>query len=199
MKKCSKCKALKPLDQFHRNRNKKDGRASNCKPCAIAVTLAWARAHPTEHVAHGLAWEKKYPEKAAAKRTRFRKRHPEQHVVAVMKWKRANRDKVSMNAAKNRKLHPEKGAAKTAKYRASKINATPVWANDFFIEEAYDLAKRRTKILGFEWHVDHIVPLRCKTVCGLHNEFNLQVIPGAQNISKSNRWWPDMPQPIQGE
>ena len=42
-------------------------------------------------------------------------------------------------------------------------------------------------------HVDHIVPLNSPIVCGLHNEFNLQIIPPATNYHKSNNYWPDMP------
>ena len=30
-------------------------------------------------------------------------------------------------------------------------------------------------------------------VCGLHWVGNLQVIPAAANLAKSNEWWPDMP------
>lgn len=84
--------------------------------------------------------------------------------------------------------------ATVAKRNARKIQATPVWANDFFIREAYALAKLREKVCGGKWHVDHIVPLRSKLVCGLHVEHNLQVIPAAVNIAKKNRHWPDMPE-----
>jgi hypothetical protein len=79
-----------------------------------------------------------------------------------------------------------------AKRRAAKFNATPTWANEFFIEEAYSLAQLRTKMFGFTWHVDHIVPLNGRTVCGLHTHDNLQVIPGAENLRKGNRTWPQM-------
>jgi hypothetical protein len=72
------------------------------------------------------------------------------------------------------------------------LRATPAWANHFFIEEAYDLAQRRTKSTGIKWHVDHIVPLRSKRVCGLHVENNLQVIPARTNLEKGNRVWPSM-------
>lgn len=41
-------------------------------------------------------------------------------------------------------------------------------------------------------HVDHIVPLQSNWVCGLHCEANLRVIPGAENESKRNFWWPQM-------
>lgn len=95
------------------------------------------------------------------------------------------------------KAHPQyqqkTNAAKCAKRRAARINSCPLWANSFFIREIYDLAKRRTKCTGIPWHVDHIVPLRSKFVCGLHVEQNLQVIPAIQNFKKGNRSWPDMP------
>ncbi|MDP3937669.1 MAG: hypothetical protein Q8R92_05985 [Deltaproteobacteria bacterium] len=89
--------------------------------------------------------------------------------------------------------NPEKHAAAAARYRSAVTRGAPAWANSFFIEEIYDLARRRTEATGYEWHVDHIVPLRSKTVCGLHVEHNLRVIPKAVNLSKGNRHWPDMP------
>lgn len=98
---------------------------------------------------------------------------------------------VKAKRAAYRKANAALGAAKTKKYAASKNNRTPGWltADEFWImEQAYELAALRTKLFGFVWHVDHVIPLQGKLVSGLHTPYNLQVIPGRDNISKSNRF-----------
>lgn len=91
----------------------------------------------------------------------------------------------------------EKGHAKIlahdAKRRAAKMQRTPAWLTDddfWMMEQAYELAVLRTKMFGFSWHVDHIIPMQGKYISGLHVPYNLQVIPGAENISKANKYLP---------
>tara|TARA_R110000822_G_scaffold83481_4_gene196621 strand:- start:110 stop:637 length:528 start_codon:yes stop_codon:yes gene_type:complete len=86
------------------------------------------------------------------------------------------------------KENPQKICAMAAKRRASLRNRTPNWLSDddlWLIEEVYSLAQMRTKLLGFKWHVDHILPLHGKKVSGLHVPSNLQVIPAIINQQKS--------------
>ncbi len=71
--------------------------------------------------------------------------------------------------------------AKTAKRRASKLQAFPAWANQEEIKRIY---KERPK----GYHVDHIVPLQSDLVCGLHCEFNLQYLSAEENLSKGNKF-----------
>jgi type III secretory pathway component EscR len=87
---------------------------------------------------------------------------------------------------KNKNVEAENVRRRQAKL----LQRTPEWLtvdDIWMMREAYSLAQLRTKMFGFVWHVDHVLPLRGKTVSGLHVPQNLQVISWADNLSKANR------------
>lgn len=127
---------------------------------------------------YSAAWRIANPKKMSAMLKKWLKENPHRRREIANNWRKNNQDKVN---------------AVYARRRAAKLRAVPAWANNFFIQEAYSLARLRTKMLGYPWHVDHIVPLMSPIVCGLHVHDNLRVIPGSINQSKNNRHWPDMP------
>lgn len=45
-KRCPKCDQPKPIEDFHKNRARKDGRQSICKTCMNKATRLWARTNP---------------------------------------------------------------------------------------------------------------------------------------------------------
>ena len=201
MKRCTKCGVEKPLTEFYL-RARRGGKYHNstCTECDKATAKAFREARPDKVNEMNQAWRRANPEKVkamkqrnraenigrelereAVRRERYREAHPGEGPAYSREWKKANAAHVNEYCAAR---------------KARKKNATPAWANQFFIDEAYELAQVRTeqKTGGVdEWHVDHIVPLKSKLVCGLHVEHNLQVIPGVANIRKGNRFWPDMP------
>ena len=78
--------------------------------------------------------------------------------------------------------------ARGAKRRTKVEQATPAWADMEAIKAYYRLAAELESSTGVKHHVDHIVPLNSKVVCGLHVHNNLQVIPAKSNLEKSNRF-----------
>jgi len=72
--------------------------------------------------------------------------------------------------------------AKDAKRRAVELQALPSWANLDDIKNVYQEAKY------FGYHVDHIIPLQGKLVCGLHVWDNLQLLSERDNKSKGNSY-----------
>jgi hypothetical protein len=90
-------------------------------------------------------------------------------------YRQANKGKINALVALRKKLIKQR---------------TPIWLTEddkWMMKEAYELAALRTKMFGFSWHVDHIVPLQGKAVSGLHVPTNLQVIPWLDNIRKKNK------------
>jgi 5-methylcytosine-specific restriction endonuclease McrA len=71
--------------------------------------------------------------------------------------------------------------------------ATPKWSERSAIERVYRAAARLSEMLGIDYEVDHIVPIRSEIVSGLHVHANLQLLAAPENNQKSNRHWPDMP------
>ena len=68
------------------------------------------------------------------------------------------------------------------------LNATPLWADFDAIKVEYQLANWCSEVTGIKYHVDHIVPLQGKLVCGLHVPNNLRVIPAVDNMRKHNKF-----------
>jgi len=211
MKRCSKCGVEKPVEAFSLRSRKGMQRRAACKQCSAAALQSWGAENPGLHSEITARWKKENPlkVKAASARdygtrksiidaanARWRLAHPGAMTAYGTAWRKLNPERAAEHAANWARRNPAKVNTKTYKHRAAKLNATPAWANQFFIDEAYELAQLRTeqKTGGVaEWHVDHIVPLKSKLVCGLHVEHNLQVIPAVANIRKGNRFWPDMP------
>lgn len=159
---------------------------------AVARAAAWAKANPERYRVSARKSDNKRKVAIAAYHKIWYEKNKKHSLTLKANWREANKEYVKKWNADWKKNNPHKVNANTRLRQTKELKATPKWANKFFMEEAYHLAALRTKATGFKWHVDHIVPLRSKRVCGLHVEHNLQVIPASVNVSKSNKRWPDM-------
>ena len=175
-KKCSKCGEVKLLSDFPRDRHKKDGLRASCKACNKLRHKEYRQIN-RDRV---LEYFKEYRQNNREKRAQYEKEYRQKHS-----------DKVHQRQKKWRQNNPDKVRAEHARKRAAKRNATPPWVDKAAINAIYAEALWLQEFTGEPYHVDHIVPLKSDFVCGLHVPANLQTLPGAENIAKSNRSWPE--------
>jgi len=174
MKSCTHCRQKKPFEAFYASSTHKSGYTSWCKVCESERSKAKFQRRKDAQLSKAQEWRSVNKNKVAAIIQAWRESNPERTAAMYRDWAERNRDKVN---------------AKWMKREAGKKNRTPAWltADDHWaIQEAYDIAQKRKQMFGFDWHVDHIVPLQGKTVSGLHVPWNLQVIPAKLNQQKSN-------------
>lgn len=106
------------------------------------------------------------------------------------KWYQENREMAREKLRRCYRNNPHAAARNCAKRRAAKLQATPPWLTAEHwqeIEAVYELAAELTVATGVKHEVDHVHPLRGRTVCGLHVPWNLEAKPLAENRKKSNK------------
>lgn len=131
-------------------------------------------------------WAAKNPNWAKDYSRRQYEEDGERVLARKAKWRAANPEKVKAAGALWYARNTAVAVAKGAKRRVTKLRATPQWADHNAIAAIYSEAVSLTHLTGIPHDVDHIVPLRGKTVCGLHVSWNLRAIPAVENRHKGN-------------
>lgn len=157
-KNCTTCNQIKPLEDFHKRSDAKDGRVNKCKSCSKIRRRKYTESGKEKAVYKG--WSKERRKK---------------HADSCEFWRKANPGLVVGYAAKSR--------AKRKKARPEWLTKEQVkW-----IRWHYKQAKYMEKLHNEKYHVDHIEPLIGKTSCGLHVPWNLQILEAGENKKKSNK------------
>jgi len=179
MKRCSKCKENKPVDDFHKNEKRLTGLVSSCKKCY----QDFYEENSEEIKARVKIYKNKNPDLVKLWDKNRYLAKTDEYIANAAKWDKENPEKrKEIKREYDKRNQPAKNS-RTAFYRAQKIQATPKWLSDHQKEEIKRIYVNCPK--GF--HVDHIVPLNGEEVRGLHVPWNLQYLPAAENLRKSNK------------
>jgi hypothetical protein len=218
---CCKCKLQKEFEQFSKHSKTKDGLQTMCKSCKKAYKIAnkekiaatdkeyylankdklfeYQRTYRDQNKDKVLEYERNYREinkdRISERSKKYYEENKEAIALRAKNYYKANPDKVSARYKKHYVDNKLAYAVKCNKRRAMKKNAVPAWLTEEDhqeIKDFYEIAKMFKIYTGQTYHVDHIVPLQGKTVCGLHVPWNLQVISATENLSKSNKLQEDV-------
>lgn len=150
-KTCRTCNITKAVTNYHIRSNGKT--RNECKECRRKAAKIQSKKYYTEN--------------------------REAVIEAKKLWRKNNSERDKESARIYAKRTHKAIAARSAAYRARKLQATAQWANHDIITKIYENCPTG-------YHVDHIIPLKGKNVCGLHVESNLQWLPANENKRKSN-------------
>lgn len=197
MKICTACLENLPLAEFYVRKISNDGLTSNCKKCLSAKHKLKYAANRTELLQKAKTRYDEKRDSILAYQKQFYQNNAEKIKEYGRNYSSKNREVITEKRRTYHSNWSKKNAYKICEYTArryiAKRKATLLNVELWKIREFYIQAEQLTKSTGIKHHVDHIVPIISKIVCGLHNHYNLQVITATENQIKSNHRWPDMP------
>lgn len=162
---CTKCKEVKPLDEFGKSSSTKDGKQYLCKPC---------------HVKNVAASKAKRPWVNAENRRKHREKELEKNRL----YKAARRKQMVEYTSEWRKNNPEKTKTQRANYKAKRRSAKGKLSSGIS-EKLYTLQRGKCACCGHElgkdFHIDHIVPL---ALGGENVDSNVQLLKAECNLRK---------------
>ena len=120
------------------------------------------------------------PEKVHAVEARSYLKCKQKRKERRYRWGLLNKERLRQNDLRFHALNPGKMNAYANERRARKLFATPKWVDRNELTKIYVEAKAK------KLHVDHIIPLKHKLVCGLHVPWNLQLLTPHENFRKCN-------------
>jgi hypothetical protein len=190
MKLCVTCKAEKPLSEFYKRKDSPDGYRNDCKVCRSSTSL---KKYYENHEAGKARLKVAHAKRIANSPNFYAERYAKYKEQDLARAKLAYQANAEERKAKQRlwsKTNRGIANALSKRYKLKKAKATPLWLTSeqlYNMQCTYKVAAQLSETSSQKWHVDHIMPIRGKDVCGLHVPWNLQLLPAKMNMQKGNK------------
>jgi len=173
VKLCKTCSVEKPESDYY-----KDGPwlRGSCKDCVKAKRKDYVEANKEEVLQASREYYRENVEVLRQKQKAYYEAKREVLRQKQSEYYRSNKPK----------FLAQNSAARAALYQATPKHLTVYQKKQ--IESIYAERDRLSVETGEQYHVDHIIPLRGKYICGLHTPENLRVITAQDNLTKGNRY-----------
>ena len=192
---CTICGKILPYSDFRVNSTSSTGYSSGCKSCYNV-----------------LGNERRY--KASGKRPKYHDGESKECskcgvIQSLESFPKSSRKKDGRGAscktcesvrisAAHKKNPGKRSISSSLRYAERKLRAVE-WANYDLISDFYRMRCLLSEWLGEEFHVDHVIPIsgKCKftgkpIVSGLHVHQNLRLVRATENMSKNDKFIPEL-------
>lgn len=145
---------------------------------------------PEKHLMYARRYREKSKHKLSSIRKKSYRKNAEKRRAEAREWGLNNRDAINETRRKHYMENRHKVRAYNDLRQAEKKKRVPNYYSEFdeFVHsECVSLVDERARLHGFDWQIDHCIPLMARKACGLHTGWNLQVIPRSLNAKKCNR------------
>ena len=194
---CKECKKEFNKEYYKANSDKIIKQQKEYKKANLEKSRERNRKYDREYRNSNSEKIKEYYKANSEKIKEYNREYYKTHSDKFKERRNSNFEKLKEYGKEYRKANPDKRNAIRAKRNAKKLQATPPWLTKEHLSAIrmyYTESKALEKLTGLKHHVDHIVPLQGKNVCGLHVPWNLQVLTATENNIKNNHYpdeWED--------
>lgn len=183
-KRCSKCEALKPRQEFWKYAQGSDGLQSRCKSCSKSCAAASHAENPGLKKARAAAYYAANQADVLARTASWRRRNPEKKREYAEKWHASNPEKARASVIAYQLNNPDASRIRLNNRRA-KQQANGGELSKGLAVKLFKLQKGKcpccARPLGRDYHMDHIIPL---SKGGANTYENMQLLRKRCNLQK---------------
>jgi hypothetical protein len=171
-------------------RRVRGGKDGGCQGCKIIADASYSKKNRATKRVHAQKYKEANAERIAAERKERYLREQQRASEMSRKWYSENKRRKAKTMKENRLIKAADHRRRAMERFHHTKRAKPKWCDDEAVAQVYRQAQLASLVFGLPHHVDHIIPLRGKLVCGLHVHNNLQILDVWDNCSKGNSYDP---------